>query len=68
MKYEIDKNFINKRIDKTRLLAAKDPKDLKKIKNRISSIISVKASQILKQSNFLKYKTPLKGIIQGKAK
>ena len=32
MRYEIDRKFINKRIDKSRLLAPKDPKDLKKIK------------------------------------
>ena len=44
MRYEIDRNFINKRIDKSRLLAPKDPKDLKKIKGRIESIISVKAT------------------------
>ena len=68
MRYEIDKYFVNKRIDKSRLLAPQDPKDLKKIKGRIMSIISVKASEILKQGNFLKYKTPLKTIIETKLK
>ena len=42
MKAEIDKpQFLNKRIDKSRLLAPNDPKDLKKIKNRIVGLISM---------------------------
>jgi len=44
MKYEIDKNFLNKRLDKSRMLAPKDPKDIKKIKNRIMGLISILAS------------------------
>jgi hypothetical protein len=35
MKFEADKNFRMKRLDKSRLLAPNDPKDMKKIKNRI---------------------------------
>jgi hypothetical protein len=44
MKYEIDKPFINKRIDKTRILAPKDPKDIKKLKGRIFGMISIRSA------------------------
>lgn len=68
MKYEIDRNFINKRIDKTRILAPKDPKDIKKIKGRIMGMISVRAGEILRQNNFLKFKNKLKILFQSKLK
>lgn len=60
MKYEVDKNFVNKRLDKTRMLAPNDPKDIKKIKNRILSLISVMGNEVLKSNTFLKYKASLK--------
>ena len=56
MKFEVDRNFQMKRLDKNRLLAPNDPKDLKKIKNRILGIISVVSSEVLKSNTFLKYK------------
>jgi hypothetical protein len=56
MKFEADKNFRMKRLDKSRLLAPNDPKDMKKIKNRILGIISVLSSEVLKSNTFLKYK------------
>ena len=56
MKFEVDKNFQIKRLDKSRLLAPNDPKDLKKIKNRITGIISIVSSDVLKNNTYLKYK------------
>ena len=64
MKAEIDKpNFLNKRMDKTRLLAPNDPKDLKKIKNRIVGLISITSAEVLKNHAFLKYKSKLKAAL-----
>ena len=44
-------------------LAPKDPKDIRKIKNRIVGMISIRASEVLKGTTFLKYKAPLKAIL-----
>ena len=63
MKFEIDKNFEMKRIDKSRLLAPHDPKDLKKIKNRIVGLLTVRASEMLKTFTFLKYKIRIKSVV-----
>lgn len=60
MKFEIDKNFQCQRIDKSRLLAPHDHKDLKKIKNRITGVISTRAAELFKTFTFLKYKAKLK--------
>ena len=69
MKAEIDKpNFLNKRIDKSRLLAPNDPKDLKKIKNRIVGLISITSGEVLKTHTFLKYKAKLKASFEAKVK
>ncbi len=68
MKFEIDKNFEIKRIDKSRLLAPHDPKDLKKIKNRIAGMISIRSSDVLKSLTFLKYKSKLKSSVETKMK
>lgn len=68
MKHEIDKDYLNKRIDKGRFLAPHDPKDLKKIKNRVVGMISIRASEILKTSNFLKYKNKIKTTVESKMK
>lgn len=63
MKYEIDRPFINTRIDKSRILAPNDPKDIKKLKGRITGMLSIRATEVLKQNNFLKLKTPIKTIL-----
>lgn len=68
MKHEIDRPFLNKRIDKSRILAPNDPKDIKKLKARILALISVRATDVLKQNNFLKLKTPIKNIFEVKFK
>lgn len=68
MKYEIDHPFINTRIDKSRILAPNDPKDIKKLKGRITSMLSIRATEVLKQNNFLKLKTPIKTILEIKLK
>jgi len=60
MRYEIDRPFLNRRIDKTRILAPNDPKDIKKLKNRIIGLVSSRANDVLKQNNFLKFKAALK--------
>lgn len=68
MKYEIDKPFINKRIDKSRILAPNDPKDIKKLKSRIIGMISIRSSDIIRHNNFLKLKIPIKTIFENKFK
>jgi hypothetical protein len=68
MKYEIDKPFLNKRIDKSRILAPNDPKDIKKLKGRIISTISIRSTEVLKQNNFLKIKAPVKNVFEVKFK
>jgi hypothetical protein len=68
MKYEIDKPFLNKRIDKSRILAPNDPKDIKKLKARITAMISIRSSEIIRHSNFLKLKIPVKTIFENKFK
>ena len=69
MKAEIDKpQFLNKRMDKSRLLAPNDPKDLKKIRNRIVGLISIASAEVLKTHNFLKYKGKLKTTLEAKLK
>lgn len=68
MKYEIDKPFLNKRIDKSRILAPNDPKDIKKLKGRIISTISIRSTEVLKQNNFLKIKAPIKNVFEVKFK
>lgn len=42
------------------MLAPNDPKDIKKIKNRILSLISVVSNEVLKSNTFLKYKNSIK--------
>ena len=69
MKAEIDKpHFLNKRMDKSRLLAPNDPKDLKKIRNRVVGLISIASAEVLKTHNFLKYKGKLKTTLEAKLK
>jgi hypothetical protein len=68
MKYEADRHFLNGRLDKSLLLAPKDPKDLKKIRNRIVGMISTKAGEVLKGNTFLKYKSTLKATVEAKLK
>lgn len=68
MKHEIDKPFLNGRLDKTRILAPKDPKDIKKLKGRIVSMIAVRANEVLRQDNFLKMKAEVKHIFEVKYK
>jgi hypothetical protein len=68
MKYEIDKPFLNRRIDKSRILAPKDPKDIKKLKGRIMAMVSIRSNEVLKQNSFLKLKAPLKSIFEIKYK
>ena len=68
MKFEIDKNFRNKRMDKSRLLAPNDPKDLKKIKNRLVGLVSTASNETLKNFTFLKYKQRLKTALESKMK
>jgi hypothetical protein len=68
MKYEIDRPFLNKRIDKSRILAPNDPKDIKKLKGRIVSLISVRSTEVLKLNNFLKLKAPIKAMFELKMK
>ena len=68
MKYEIDKNFINKRFNKGRMLAPNDSKDIKKIKGRIIGLITVRAAEVLKTNSFLKLKAPLKTLLETKNK
>jgi len=68
MKFEVDKNFQIKRLDKNRLLAPNDPKDMKKIKNRILGIISVVSADVLKNNTFLKYKASFKASLEQKLK
>ena len=43
MKYEIDKNYSNSRLDKTRLLSL-DGKNIKMIKNRLVGLVATVAS------------------------
>jgi hypothetical protein len=45
------------------MLAPKDPKDIRKIKSRIASMISSRAGEVLKGNTFLKYKAPLKAAL-----
>ena len=68
MKHEVDKPFLNKRLDKSRILAPKDLKDIKKLKARIVSMIAVRANEVLRQDNFLKMKTPIKHFFELKYK
>ena len=48
--------------------APKDPKDIKKIRNRVIGVLSIRASETLKQWNFLKFKTQLKNAFEQKIK
>ena len=64
MKNEIGKKFLNWQLDTSRMHAPNDPKDLKKIKNRVVGMVTTRASEMLKQWNFLKYKTLLKTVFE----
>jgi hypothetical protein len=68
MRYEIDRPFLNRRIDKTRILAPNDPKDIKKLKNRILSAVSSRGNEVLKQNCFLKFKAGLKQAFESRLK
>ena len=59
MKEEVDKNFVNSRIDKSRLLSM-DNKNVKMIRNRINGVVATAASDIIKVENFLKWKAKIK--------
>ncbi len=50
------------------MLAPKDVKDIKKIKNRILGMISIRAGEVLKNNTFLKYKSTLKSLLESKLK
>jgi hypothetical protein len=50
------------------LLAPHDPKDIKKIKNRILGLISIRAGDVLKNLTFMKYKSKLKASVEVKLK
>lgn len=47
MKYEVDKEYLNWRLDKKRLLSL-DPKNIKMIKNRVVGLVATIASERLK--------------------
>ena len=66
MRHEIDRPFLNGRLDKARILAPKDPKDIKKLKARIASLVGVRANEVLRQDSFLKMKAAVKHIFEAK--
>lgn len=68
MRMQLERRTINGRLDLTRMLAPNDPKDVKKVRNRIVGVISARATETLKHNNFLKLKTPLKLQFESKMK
>ena len=68
MRTEAEKDYLNKRLDKSRMHARNDPRDIKKISNRVAGVVAIRATEVLKQWNFLKVKTHAKSVFERKAK
>jgi hypothetical protein len=68
MKQQLGKQFINQRLDTSRILGLKDAKTIKMLRSRIASLISIKSSNMLKSLSYLKFKTALKMGFESKFK